>query len=241
MLQSVAQQHLPRGTRLIVEVPSTRADWILPEEQVPESRPHDLVVDHVRALLVAWAARVARQMTVCRNLAVRWSRETPAIGVDPDVCVIEPSPPEGDALTSLRLWEPGHVPPLLAVEIVSPTRADKDYTQSPAKYAVNGTGELWVFDPELAGPKDGGSAYRIQVWRRNEDRDFQRVYAGEGPVWSEAVKGWLVAVDEGKGLGLADDEKGTRLWLTGEQQAQRRAELLAAKLRALGVDPDGIG
>jgi Uma2 family endonuclease len=234
MLQSVAQQHLPRRTRLIVEVPPTRADWILSEDQVPESRPHDLVLDHLRALLVAWAARVARPMTVCRNLAVRWIRETPAIGVDPDLCVIDPSPPEGDALLSLRLWEPGHVAPILAVEVVSASRADKDYTQSPAKYAVNGTGELWVFDPQLAGPKDGGSAYRIQVWRRNEEGDFQRVYAGEGPAWSETV-------NEGRGLGLADDEKGTRLWLTGEQQAQRRAEMLAAKLRALGVDPDGIG
>jgi Uma2 family endonuclease len=172
---------------------------------------------------------------------VRWSRETPAIGVDPDVCVLEPPPPEGDALSSLRLWEPGHVAPILAVEIVSPTRADKDYLQSPAKYAVNGTGELWVFDPELAGPKDGGGGpYRIQVWRRGQEGDFLRVYAGAGPAWSATTKAWLVAVDEGKTLGLADDEQGTRLWLTGEQQAQRRAELLAERLRALGVDPDAI-
>jgi len=229
----------PRA-RIVVDFPSTNPDWILPENQVPESRPHDLVVEHVRALLAAWAVRSARSALVCRNLAVRWNEATPAMGVDPDICVIDPPAPEGDALTSLQLWETGHVPPIVAVEIVSPTRPDKDYTESPAKYAANGTGELWVFDPMLAGRKALDGPHRIQVWRRSEEGDFLRVYAGEGPAWSETVKGWLVVVAGGSALALADDKAGTRRWRTAEEEAQRRAERLAAKLRELGVDPDTI-
>jgi hypothetical protein len=186
---------------------------------------------------------------------VRWQEETPAIGVDPDVCVLAPPPPEGDELTSLRLWRPGHVPQVLAVEVVSASRADKDYAQSPDKYAANGTGELWIFDPKLAGPKAKGGPFRIQVWRRDDEGDFCRVYSGEGPAWSEAVQGFLHAVDGGRALALCDDEQGTRFWLSAEEaegateeteraakeEAQRRAERLAEKLLALGVDPDELG
>ena len=237
-----------RRPRLVFEVQPVRDDWILPEDKVPESRRHDLASDRVRALLSYWASRTGRRAAVCRNLAVRWDEDKPAIGVDPDVCVLELPPPEGDELTSLRLWDTGHSPPLLAVEIVSPSRADKDYVQSPAKYAANGTRELWVFDPKLAGPKALGGPSRIQVWRRDDNGDFRRIYEGDGPAWSEAVKGWLFAVDEGQSLRLADDEAGTSWWVTREEaeraakeEAQQKAERLAAKLRELGVDPDTLG
>jgi len=264
MFQGASQQARSRRPRVIYDVPepAARADWTLSEESVPESRPHDLVVDRVRALLAAWAQRTSLRAAICRNLAVRWKEATPAVGVDPDVCVLAPPPPEGDELSSLRLWRPGHVAPVLAVEIVSESRADKDYTQSPDKYAASGTDELWVFDPRLAGPKAQGGPLRIQVWRRDEEGDFRRVYGGEGPAWSEAVQGFLHAVDGGSELALCDDVQGTRRWLTPEEteraakeaervakeseraakeEAQRRAERLAEKLRALGVDPDELG
>jgi len=268
-----------RRPRLVTEVVS-EDDWILSEDKVPESRPHDLVAEQVRGLLVEWARRVGRRVAVCRNIALRWDEGRPAIGVDPDVCVVEPPPPEGDEVHSLLLWQTGHFPPFLAVEIVSQSRVDKDYSQSPEKYAMNGTRELWVFDPKLVGPKERGRRFRIQVWRRDSDDDFRRVYAGDGPVRSEAVQGWLFAVNEGRSLRIADDEQGTSWWMTPEEAeragkvvaqrqaeaaqrqaeaAQRQAEAaqrqaeeeraakeaaerhaagLAAKLRALGIDPD---
>jgi Uma2 family endonuclease len=252
---------LLRRPKLVYEIAPVREDWVLTEDKVPESRPHDLVAERLRDLLVAWAQRTGRRVAVCRNLAVRWDEARPAIGVDPDVCVLEPPPPQGDELMSLLLWDTGHFPPCLAVEIVSASRADKDYGQSPEKYAANGTRELWVFDPKMAGPKAYGGPFRLQVWRRDADDDFQRVYAGAGPVWSEAVQGWLFAVNEGRSLRLADDEAGTSWWMTGEEaeraakeaeraakEAERAAkeaeravkERFAAKLRELGVDPDSI-
>ncbi len=240
-----------RRSRLITEVASAE-DWILTDDKVPESRPHDLVAEQLRGVLVQWARRVGRHVAVCRNIAVRWEESRPAIGVDPDICVVEPPPPEGDEVHSLLLWQTGHFAPVLAAEIVSQSRVDKDYSQSPEKYAVNGTHELWVLDPKLVGPKDRGRRFRIQVWRRDDEDNFQRVYAGSGPVYSETVKGWLFAVNEGRSFRIADDEQGTSWWMTPEETeraakeaeraakeaAEQRAERLAAKLLALGVDPN---
>jgi hypothetical protein len=97
------------------------------------------------------------------------------------------------------------------------------------------------------------------VWRRQENGDFRRTYEGTGPAWSEEIRGWVFAVDEGQQLRIADDEGGTSWWRTEEEAeraakeaeraakeveraakeaAQQRAERLAEKLRALGVDPD---
>lgn len=49
-----------------------REDWTLQEEQMPESRAHDLIIELLRQLITACAARVGRGMQVGRNLAVRW-------------------------------------------------------------------------------------------------------------------------------------------------------------------------
>ncbi|MEM9460439.1 MAG: Uma2 family endonuclease [Myxococcota bacterium] len=229
-----------RPPRLIYEVTDGGEDWALTEDKVPESRPHERRSERVFAQLDFMVERTGRDALVCRNLAVRWDESRPRIGVDPDVCLLEPAPPEGDELPSLRLWRPGHHPPLVAVEIVSPSRADKDYAQSPLKYATNGTRELWVFDPMLAGPRDKGGPYRLAIWQRNDNGDFLRVYTGDGPARSDALDAWIFAVDEGRSLRIADDEAGTSWWTTREEAAELRAERFAEKLRALGVDPDSL-
>jgi Uma2 family endonuclease len=208
-------------------------DWKLTEDHVPESIPHDRVSDRLKNLLVAWSARTGRCAQIGRNLAVRWDETRPSIGVDPDVYVLMP-PPVHPEETSLRLWQEGHHPLLLAIEVVSSSRPDKDYSQSPEKYAVNGTEELWVLDPKLAGPSTDGGPFRIQLWRRAPGDHFEQIYAGEGPVWSPAVQGWLFAVEEGRSLSIADDAKGTSWWMTGEEaeRAAKEAER-AAKEDAL--------
>jgi Uma2 family endonuclease len=191
-----------------------RGDWTLPEETVPESRSHDLTLDLLKALLVAWAARAGRNAQVGRNLAIRWEEHRPNTGADPDLYVVEPPPPEGDDVESLRLWMPGHHPLLLAVEVVSASNATKDYAISPQKHASAGTQELWIFDPKLAGPRAHDGPVRIQVWSRNADDSFEQVYAGDGPAHSPVLGAWLFAVDEGQRLRIAGDRDGTIWWMT---------------------------
>jgi Uma2 family endonuclease len=230
------QVRASRRPRVLYDVEPVRADWILTEDKVPESVPHDTESERTRGLLRRRLRGLGRMVLVARNLAVRWDEAHRSIGIDPDVCVIEPPPPEGDELMSLRLWEPGHEAPVLAVEIVSPSRPDKDYGESPEKYAACGTRELWVFDPKLAGPKKGGGPYRLQLWRRDDETDtFERRYAGEGPFFSEEIGGWVFAANEGRSLAIADDREGTAWWMTDEEAeraAREQAELEAKEARA---------
>ena len=224
---------LPAATSIRYAVSPPRVGWELTEETMPESVLHDEAVAFLKALLTAWASR-SGGMQVARNLAVRWSEVNPRIGVDPDVCVLSPPPPEGNGLRSLRTWEVGHAAPLLAVEVVSETNPRKDYVVAPDKYAASGTRELWIFDPLLAGPASHGGPFRLQVWVRTEEGTFTRVYAGEGPVRSETVRGYLVVVDEGRKLRITEDASATAFWLTAEE-AERAAkeEERAAKEAAL--------
>jgi len=223
-IQPSPTQHRGR-VRLDYEVTSYPPDWLIEdEEQVPESRPHDLRADRLRQLLLGWKQRTGRDVQIGRNIALRWDEQNPRVGVDPDVYVVEPPPPEGDELMSIRTWATGHAPPLLAVEIVSPSRPEKDYGQSPQKYAASGAFELWIFDPNLKGPTAHGGPFRLQMWRRDEDDHFSRVYAGEGPMYSEAVGGWVLATKEGWELTIADDAQGTRPWMTPEEQERAEKE-----------------
>jgi Uma2 family endonuclease len=203
-------------------VPRLRSGWELSEQTMPESVVHDQAVEMLKAILAAWAARAGAAF-VARNLAVRWTEEHPGIGVDPDVCVLEPAPPGASDLRSVRTWLPGHTPPKLAVEVVSETNPHKDYAIAPDKYAASGTGELWIFDPLLAGPAVHGGPYRLQIWSRSADGDLSRIYAGDGPARSPLLDAWLVATDEGRKLRIAEDEGATRFWLTAAE-AERTAK-----------------
>lgn len=224
----------PTRITLRYEIAATPDDWALPEEPVPESQPHDLTLDLLKAILAHWIARTKLDAQVARNLAYRWVQQKPQIGVDPDLCVIAPATPEGEELESLCTWHEGHHPPLLAVEVVSRNHPYKDYTTAPERYAANGTRELWVFDPKLVGPRALGGPFRLQLWTRNADGEFERTHAGEGPFFSAALRGWVFAVNEGRRIRIADDAAGTRWWETAEEAARARVAELEAELRRRG-------
>ena len=211
-----------RLIRLSYRVARASEVWTIPEEPLPESQTHDLVLDMLKALLLAWASKRGAQ--VARNLAVRWDEAHPNVGANPDLCVIEPRTPEGDALTSLCLWKPGHAVPPLVVEVVSENRPGKDYASAPERYAACGVGELWVFDPLMVGPAIHGGPVRLQVWTRDESGSFDRVYAGDGPARSPLLNAWLIATAEGQKLRIADDPDGLHLWLTGEEHERAQKE-----------------
>jgi Uma2 family endonuclease len=214
-------------------VPRLRTGWELSDETMPESVIHDEAVDLLRAILKAWAARTGKGF-VARNLAVRWDEAHPRIGVDPDVALFSPALRDAADLRSVRTWLPGHAPPLLAIEVVSETNPHKDYAVAPDKYAACGVSELWIFDPLLSGPSAYGGPFRLQVWHRRDDGDLVRIHAGEGPARSPVLGAWLVSIDEGRKLRVADDETATVYWPTAEE-AERAAKeaALTAKEAAL--------
>jgi Uma2 family endonuclease len=229
----------PRPSRRLhvtYEVPLVRTDWLVPEETVPQSQPHDLALDLLKLLLLAFVARRGLDALVARDLAIRFTPEDWRVGIDPDLCLISPRPPDADDLESLLLWKEGHHPPLLSIEVVSKSNPRKDYVTAPDRHAASGCKELWVFDPRLAGPKAHGGPHRIQIWREDEDGVFARVYAGPGPAFSPFLNAWLHAVDEGRKLRIADDREATSFWMTPEEEeCAAKEDALAAKEDALAA------
>lgn len=229
-----------RPVRLVMDVAAAEEDWKLPDENMPESNPHRNRVDLLKLLLLAFVARTRKPAMVAANLACRWNEQKPAVGVDPDIALIEPAPPDADHLTSLLTWRSGHVPPRFAIEVVSESNPYKDYDMAPAKYALLGTRELVVFDPEHRGATSNGGPFTLQVWRlgrtseaeaQEPDVQMTRVFAGDGPAKSEELNAWLVVV--GDKLRLADDPEGRSLWPTTEEAVAR--ELLIDLCEAYGI------
>jgi len=214
----------PDAPVVLRDVPRWLPEWAIPEVPVSESDTHDAAIEWLRALLVAWVERTSRNIKVARNLGIRWVREEPRNGFDPDLCLIEPAPDATRPLHSLRLWKGDHPAPRLAIEVVSPGHPYKDYIDTPARCAACGVVELWVYDPMLAGPRARGGPHLLQVWRRRDDGGFERVSAGAEPVRSPVVNAWLhpraSPLASGAQLLISDDREGRELWLSNEQRAR---------------------
>ena len=238
MDSAVASASRQPSVRIVPESPEVEDAWVLAEEDMPESNLHRDIVDLLRLILLAFVARSCRDALVAANLACRWNVVKRRLGVDPDIALIEPAPPEGANVKSLLTWKPGHVPPRFAIEVVSETNPSKDYVDAPAKFARLGTRELVIFDPTLIGPKVRGGPHVLQVWRRDERRGrMRRVYAGDGPAFSEELGAWLVTSTDVRQslpfLRIADDPEGRSLWLTeAEAQATAREQAEQAKRQA---------
>lgn len=218
-----------RGVDLVFEVPRWSERWVLEDDvTMPDSSEHEAAITLMKEVLRAWVARTGRDARVFGNLAVRWTEEHPTVGVDPDVCLVEPAPPEA-RLQSLLTWTPGHHAPTVAIEIVSRRTAKKDYLEGPAKYAASGVRELWIFDPERRGRGWSGGPWTLQVWRRDEE-GFRQVFKGDAPAYSEAIGAWIVVTDAGTRVRVADDPAGERLWLTDAETERARAD--AERVRA---------
>lgn len=215
----------PGFVPLHTSAPRSRVEWELEDgEKVPVAPSHNDAVLLLSSVLAAWVAKTGRDASIEHDIALRWDRDHPKVGVDPDIAVFVPALPDRDRIQSAKTWLDGHAPPILAVEVVSTTNPKKDYGQSPEKYAANGTEELWVFDPRLAGPRSTGGPFLLQVWRRADDGGFERVYAGAGPARSPRLDAWIVVTNEGKRVRVADDPHGRALWPTLEEEARADAE-----------------
>jgi hypothetical protein len=206
------------------EIEETPGRWLMEEESVPETPLHDAIIELLMLVLKHWARTEGRRALVTSNLGCRWDPGDARVGVDPDVVLIEPAPPEGEQLTTLRIWEPGHVAPRIAVEVVSANTAGKDYLEAPARCARLGVRELWIFDPRLDGPPDTGGPFTLQIWRALEGSEMTRIHAGPGPAFSDELGAWLVVAADGSRLRLAADAAGSNLWPTAAEAEARRAE-----------------
>lgn len=236
-----ANRDMPaRGTLVQHSITEFSENWVIEEGPVSESAWHFEAVVLLHALLRHWIATNGRNAAVFCDLAVRVMREKPQVGFSPDVIVVEPAPPGAHELPSLRLWEPGHVPPAFVIEIVSPGHPYKDYVDVPDQCAALGVRELIVFDPLRAGPKARGGPKLLQVWRRTEAGRFTRVDAGDGPFFSEFLGAYVVPALAWRALRFSSTPDGRRLWLTPEEaeRAKREAERTGREAERAGREAE---
>ena len=206
--------------------------WVIPEGTVPESTAHDAAVLHIFLLLQAWAKRQPGRVRIARNLAVRWLKEHPRSGIDPDLCILDPAPEEMERdLPSLCLWKPGHAIPRFCIEVVSTTHPNKDYVDVPERYAALGVRELLIFDPLLQGPKSLGGPVPLQLWRRDATGTFERVHFGSEPVHSTELDAWFLA--RGTELAIARDRNGKECWQTEAEHAQAETQQALAAAQSM--------
>ncbi|MCL2779711.1 MAG: Uma2 family endonuclease [Polyangiaceae bacterium] len=228
-------------------LPKNWSDWDLFEGKRPQSTGHGAAIKLMRDILEYWA-RSQPNTHVAYDLGINWMKDYPKVGLDPDISVFRQALPPNPHAANVYTWEPGCSPPILAIEIVdtieileslSEDTPPKDYESMPDKYAESGTQELCIFDQFLDRPhgacgeyKDG--PHRLQLWQRDERGDFNRVYAGDGPVYSRALNGYFRVVDNGRKLRISNDEVDLR-WSTETEvlrAANEKAMVRIAELEA---------
>jgi len=223
-MQAILPAMLPRPATVSIRYPVSPSSvdaWVIPEGTVPESIVHEQAAEALRLVLEFWVARRKPGARVARSFAVRFYEDDARKGIDPDVCVLDPAPPDFEELRSLCLWKQDHVRPTICFEVVSLSHPNKDYTTIQDRYAAMGCQELVVFDPTLAGPKSTGGPVLLQLWRRDDAGVFSRVHFANYAVFSEVLQAWLVP--EAKRLLIAEDEQGVWPWPTEAEHAQHQA------------------
>ncbi len=210
---------------VLYEIPTTDPRWVLHDDvNEPESVLQDKNSRKLVDVLEHWISTRGVSARAGSNIALRWDPDSPQVGVDPDVYLVEPDMPEGELARSLCTWKPGHHAPRVCIEVVSERTAEKDYGDGPDRYAASGVHELWVFDPRRCGSGSRGGPFLLQVWRRDARGRFRRVYAGDKPARSEELDAWIVPVDEDTHLRIADDPEGVRLWPTRAEYERAEKE-----------------
>lgn len=143
---------------------------------------------------------------------------------------------------SYFVWEFGKVPEV-AIEIVS-NREGNELGSKKRTYARIGVAYYAVFDPlrQLQG-KDEMNRELLRVWALTAGRYVELSH----PFWLETVglglTLWEGDFEEVTGLWLRWCDQAGKVILTGKERAdaaEARAQQLAERLRAMGVNPDEI-
>jgi len=160
--------------------------------------------------------------------------EHPEICQAPDILVVF-GRPKGDR-SSYKQWEEDDMAPQVVFEIRSPSDTTAIMTRKLHFYERYGVQEYYVYDPERG---------TLRGWQR-QGQTLAAI--AQMPGWVSPLLGTRFALAEGElQLYRPDGERFvTYLELSEQQaqerqradQAQQRAETLAARLRALGIDPD---
>jgi len=163
----------------------------------------------------------------------------PKIRMAPDAMVVFGRPKADRG--SYRQWMEGNVPPQVVFEIMSPGNRPSEMFGKLLFYVKHGVQEYYFYDP---------FSYDFSVCVRSEDGLGLDEVTFEG-VWTspslgvrfESIQGEKLKVFQPTGepfLSFVELEQRRRQLARERDAAVQRAEVLAERLRALGVDPDTL-
>jgi Uma2 family endonuclease len=208
------------------------------EESMPESIVHAQLVWYLVAVL-KWLFQ-GSICAICENFAFFPPLEHPGPPVAPDIAVIK-----GVSLRPLNSWRVGTTGPApdVVFEILSAETWKKDLQEKPDLYARLGVQEYFAYDP-TPSPL-AASQERLFGWRRDplSGRMLALLPNEDASLWSRELDSFLVPDKEM--LRLSDRNSQLRLTeaeaeAEARQAAERRAKVLAEKLRSLGIDPEQL-
>jgi len=153
--------------------------------------------------------------------------------------------PKGDR-GSYRQWEEGNVAPQVVFEILSPSNDYKEMQKKLRFYQQHGVEEYLVYDPDgfgldvwartggalqLAAQPHGFTSRWLGVTFQVPGTGPMRITRPDGRPFQTYLE--LLAQAEADQQRAADEARKA-------EEERQKAERLAAKLRALGVDPDAL-
>jgi Uma2 family endonuclease len=195
------------------------------QDDMGEGSLQRLVSELLRILVERWLHQQGKPLFVGADQFFYWKQFDSSESVAPDVYVLPGAPLDPD-VGSWKVWLTGYVPSF-AFELVS-RDVDKDYIQSPAKYARLGVKELIVFDPEY---EQSRSRSRWQVFRKTKG-GFHRIEATDADrVKSQVLGCHLLAVGEGSSVRVRIGSG-----INGEELFPTDVEALQIKERAIQED-----
>lgn len=199
------------------------------EERVGEDILQRWIVELLRPLVERWLAHSGSSESshasfVGADQFIYYRQYDPKRSVAPDLYVL-PGVAEGTRVRTWKTWETGIVPSF-ALEVVS-QGWEKDYRESPIRYAELGTSELVLYDPDWQSHPDG---VKFQRFLRGAENDGE---GGFGPpqrtqgdrIESRVLGCFLREVPTRRGLRLrlGVGSAGDELFPTAEE-AERQAK-----------------
>ena len=168
----------------------------------------------------------------------------------PDIAVIK-----GLEFKHVRSWRVGKTGPAPQVvfEIASEETWNKDLDEKPMKYALMGVKEYFAYDPNEP-PLGKHASRRLFGWQLDKGRREMPMDI-DGRLWSPHLDSFLIPdmdylrlFDRNGQLRLTEAEAEAEARRAEARRAEarraeteaRRAEVLAEKLRSLGIDPNQI-
>jgi Uma2 family endonuclease len=150
------------------------------EIMTPPSFRHLLIADKLRAILNEAIAIEKRPLFCLPEMGVRTGWRKSRIV---DLVVVSRS----QVLESLERSAISEIPPLLAIEIVSPESIQRDYRYKRSEYAALEIPEYWIVDPLLQ---------KITVLTFNEGLYDEKVFSGENMITSNQFANLQIIVNE---------------------------------------------